>query len=140
MSARLSLWLIPPPSSAQATKLANLLSTTIPSLFPHIKLPRFAPHVTLATGIDASTFAGELPESWLDARDFSKIDAEDVKVDFEGVKVGETFTKKCYLQVSKSGDLVNFAVQLLNQVYGPGREEEVYKMVVTEWDPHLSLL
>ncbi len=140
MSARLSLWLVPPPSSDQATKLSDLLSNTIPSLFPNIKLPRFAPHVTLVTGIDASTFAGESTQSWLDARDLNEINAEDVKIDFGCVKVGEMFTKRCYLQVSKSEDLVNFAAQLLSQIYGARKEDEVYKIVMKEWDPHLSLL
>lgn len=199
MSARLSLWLLPPAGdSATNLKLQKLIHRGIPLLFPHESFPKFQPHITLATGIDSSFYEPRRPQEWLDDLDLTfdppenepileenarimkeskpmtkekqliveenqrllqenlKVRAEDVQIVLTGVETGDTFTKKCYLQVEKSAGLMKFETLLQKWIFE--RDEALAvkapegtkapeasntseaARIAGSWDPHLSLL
>lgn len=200
MSARLSLWLLPPAGdSAINLKLQKLIHRSIPLLFPYESFPKFDPHITLATGIDSSFYEPRRPQEWLDNLDLTfdppedepileenarimkeckpmtkekqlnveenqrmlkeklKVRSEDVQIVLTGVETGDTFTKKCYLQVEKSERLVKFETLLQKRIFerdealgakvseGTKETPEASKIseaarVAESWDPHLSLL
>jgi 2'-5' RNA ligase len=134
------LWLLPPSAAQEVnTKLSKLISSKIPSIFPDVSLPHFAPHITLATGLDESVFASDSAQAWLESLDLSTINSNEIEITFAGVKTGSTFTKKCYLQVRKPTALEGLAKQLQVQIF-KNSEEEAMQWVKEKWDPHLSLL
>ncbi|KIW06575.1 uncharacterized protein PV09_02294 [Verruconis gallopava] len=144
MPPRYSLWLLPPPGATDINnKLSDLISTKIPSLFPDTKLPNFAPHITLATGIDESLLGAKAVDGWpawlnsLDLRSAAGVD--EPQIIFDGIGVGDTYTKKCYLHVQRTRGLEMLAKRLQMQVFGSG-EDRAADWVLNGWDPHLSLL
>jgi hypothetical protein len=138
MSARLSLWLLPPKASAASIKLSKVIQRKVPSLFPDEVIPVFVSHIALATGITSSFFEPKDPQVWLDALDLDTVRADAVLVVFTDVLASENFTKKCYLEVRKTVGLEALKRGIQQLVFKSDKEEAI--QAVEEWDPHLSLL
>ncbi|KAK7914059.1 hypothetical protein PG985_011762 [Apiospora marii] len=92
-----SLWLVPPPSHPLHAIIAELIERTLPSAFPDLTGPAFAPHMTLTSGIDPAVY-GDNPQAWLDAVPWPR--AADVDVRLEKVATQDIFFRRCFLKVA----------------------------------------
>ncbi|KAF2401416.1 hypothetical protein EJ06DRAFT_529546, partial [Trichodelitschia bisporula] len=101
---RFSLWLVPPPGSHSNMILSQLIKETIPNSFsPLCASPPlvFEPHITLITGLTASTFhspdLSSSPQSWLDALNLPPAP----EVHFASIGFGSEFTKRFFVRVKR---------------------------------------
>lgn len=141
-----SLWLVPPPSHPLHEILTALITTTLPALFPPPPPPSFAPHLTLTSNIDPSTYASSSsPQAWLDALPFPS--GSGVSVVFERVKTEDVFFRRCYIKAGYDGVRGVVGVARAWGVEGEGRAGgdigERTEKWLEEWraafGPHVSL-
>jgi len=128
----LSLWLVPPEDSEIHDLLADAITRTVPSVLAAKEkdpLPRFEPHVTLASQLPRATIAGD-PQTWLDQIDLPITSGVDV--DFQELAVGDTFTKKLFIRCRRSDSLLSLSSAC--------RQFSAVKSGEAEYDPHVSLV
>ncbi|KAK8016897.1 2- 3 cyclic phosphodiesterase [Apiospora rasikravindrae] len=111
-----SLWLVPPPTHPLHATIAELIERTLPSTFPDLTGPAFAPHMTLTSGIDPAVYADAGPQAWLDAVPWPR--AADVDVRLERVATQDIFFRRCYLKVAfEKGDTAYTSPWFLSSCY-----------------------
>lgn len=93
----------------------------------------------MAVGIDKSKFEDSSAQTWLTSLDLTNISVSDVRIVFNGIATGTTFTKKCYLRAHKTWEFERLAQRLHTQIFG-STDKEAMQWAADEWDPHLSLL
>jgi len=124
--------------------LTHLIDHTVPSIFSETpNLPTFIPHVTLTSDIDLFSLKPN-PSAWLERLAIPQV--EDVKVKFQSVEVGQTFTKKLFVRCEKSGleglgELCRWqAVESPGGISGDDGRNRAEAWAEGIWDPHLSLM
>jgi 2',3'-cyclic-nucleotide 3'-phosphodiesterase len=138
-----SLWLITPTDGHPFNKsLKDLISSTIPSDFPHAPKHNFIPHVTVTSEIDpARTYEkASSPQEWLDSLTLPAFQKEknEVVIELEELEAGEKFFKKLTLRARKDANLLKFASKVREQALSLS-EADGEKWAEKEYLPHLSL-
>ncbi|KAK8064603.1 hypothetical protein PG994_007241 [Apiospora phragmitis] len=116
---------------------------TLPSAFPDLAGPAFAPHMTLTSEIDPAVY-GEDPQGWLDAVPWPR--AADVDVQLDQVATQDVFFRRCYLKVAFKEGVRNIAG--LARAAGVSGEGHAFGPVTEKWleewrgafGPHVSLI
>lgn len=151
-----SLWLLPPKSHPLYEIISNLITSTLPSLFPDIILPAqsnasstnrgmdstfFGPHMTLTSDIPPSTY-GNNPQQWLDS-----IPLPPVTVRFapEGVQSQDVYFRRCFIKVRLDKSVRLLAgIARARGVFGEEdiepRTEKWLEWWRREFGPHVSLI
>ncbi|RYP22121.1 hypothetical protein DL765_001880 [Monosporascus sp. GIB2] len=136
-----SLWLIPPASHPLHGIISDLVSEQLPSSFPDLTGPTFAPHMTLTSNIPPALY-GDAPQEWLDSIPWPA--ARDVQVRFEDVRTEDTFFRRCYIRVVFEGVR---SIAGLARARGVNGEETIGSKTeqwLEEWrsafGPHVSLI
>ncbi|KIW21068.1 hypothetical protein PV08_01647 [Exophiala spinifera] len=136
-----SLWLIAPSDEhAFNRSLKDLISSTLPSDFPHAPKNNFVPHVTITSDVDPAKTYGSSPQEWLDSLalpDFKR-ETDEVTIELEQLEAGEAFFKKVTIRARKDGNLVKLAAACRRQALAVS-EGEAQKWAEHEYLPHLSL-
>lgn len=136
-----SLWLIPPPSHPLHRIISELISKDLPSEFPDITGPPFAPHMTLTSNIPPTVY-GDKPQEWLDSIPWPA--SGDVQVQLKAVLTEDIFFRRCYIKVAFDGvrDVAGLA-----RARGVNGEESIGSKTeqwLDEWNssfgPHVSLI
>ncbi|KAK8103651.1 2- 3 cyclic phosphodiesterase [Apiospora kogelbergensis] len=138
-----SLWLVPPPTHPLHAIISDLITRTLPSAFPDLTGPTFAPHMTLTSGIDPGVY-GDDPQGWLDAVPWPRAAGVDVALD--RVATQDVFFRRCYLQVAFEDGVRDLAG--LARAVGVNGEGYEIGPVTREWleewreafGPHVSLI
>jgi len=138
-----SLWLIAPKDDHPFNKsLKDLISSTLPSDFPHAPKNNFIPHVTVTSEIDpAKTYEkSSSPQEWLDSLTLPEFKKEknEVVIELEELEAGEPFFKKVTLRAKKDANLIKFVSKCREQGLAVS-ESEGQKWAENEYLPHLSL-
>ncbi len=136
-----SLWLIPPSSHPLHQILSELISEALPSGFPSVTGPSFAPHLTLTSNIPPAVY-GDKPQEWLNSIPWPK--SPDVKVQLRAVRTEDVFFRRCYIKVASDGVR---GIAGLARARGVNGEESVgtkTEQWLGEWSasfgPHVSLI
>lgn len=138
-----SLWLIPPPSHPLHGIISELISQHLPSAFPDVCGPPFAPHLTLTSNIPPALY-GDQPQAWLDAVPWPA--PGDVQVRLEAVRTEDVFFRRCYLKVAFDGvrGIAGLArargVNGEDGVVGGGKTEQWLDEWKAAFGPHVSLI
>lgn len=103
-----SLWLIPAQPSDFTTIAQELISKTVPALYPHAKTYTFSPHVTLVSSIDGPASFADEPQAWLDRLPLSSLPVP-VSIVMDKIEAGEPFFKKLTVRVQKRAALLRLA-------------------------------
>lgn len=137
-----SLWLIcPSDGNAFNRSLKDLISTTLPSDFPHAPKNNFIPHVTITSDIDPSrTYGNSSPQEWLDSLTLPafKKEKDEVVIELEELEAGEAFFKKVTLRARKDGNLLKLASACREQALALS-QSDAQAWAEKEYLPHLSL-
>ncbi|KAK5943588.1 hypothetical protein PMZ80_004596 [Knufia obscura] len=135
-----SLWLIPQPSKFN-TAAQELISSTIPQLFPSVKAHQFIPHLTLTSSIEVSSTYGDQPQKWLDSLTLSDEPVnEDVQICLDAIEPGEPFFKKLTLSAKHDDRLVQLAAACRCYGVENGDMDRARDWAKAEYMPHLSLM
>jgi 2',3'-cyclic-nucleotide 3'-phosphodiesterase len=138
-----SLWLVPPEDHPLYKTITSLIESTLPSQFPQLTGPLFAPHMTLSSNIDPSLYVTEGAQQWLDSIPFAS--ASDVSIRFTDVKTQDFFFRRCYISVElKEGVRQLAGIARARGVLGEEEVGEKTKSWLEEWEgafgPHVSLI
>ena len=139
-----SLWLIPPASHPLHGIISSLIAGDLPSRFPEVTGPAFAPHMTLTSNIPPAVY-GDQPQAWLDAIPWPAV-ASDVSIRFRAVRTEDVFFRRCYLQVFWNDGIRDLAG--LARARGVHGEADATAPKTAQWldewraafGPHVSLL
>lgn len=136
-----SLWLIPPSSHPLYKIISELITEDLPSYFPELTGPPFAPHMTLTSNIDPAVY-GDKPQEWLDSIPWPA--ARDVQVRFETVRTQDVFFRRCYVKVAFDGVRDVAAIARARGVNGEENIGTKTEQWLDEWKsdfgPHVSLI
>lgn len=136
-----SLWLVPPQPSEFETAAQELISTSVPRLFPNVRTHRFIPHITLTSLIDASSTYKDQPQQWLDGLAlFPKPVNENLSIRLDAIEPGVPFFKKLTLRASKDDWLVQLAAACRSSGVEKGDDSRAKAWAEAEYLPHLSLM
>ena len=136
-----SLWLVPPPDHPLHKILSELIHTHLPSKFPELTGPQFAPHMTLTSNVPPETYGNDA-QQWLDSIPWPA--GESVRVRLQTVKSEDVFYRRGYIKVAFEGvrDVAGIArARGVNgeATIGPTTEEWL-KEWKSAFGPHVSLI
>lgn len=130
---------MPPGKQTTHDILQELIESTIPAQFAHLKSPpKFAPHVTITSEIDPSIYEDD-PEGWLENLDLS-ISALNPVVTFTQLDTEKPFFRKLTLRVEKDMALLALATECRAIAVEKGNERSAEQWCNTVFRPHCSLL
>lgn len=136
-----SLWLVPSKPSNFDTAVQELISSSIPRLFPTVKTHGFVPHVTLTSFIEPSSTYGDKPQEWLDSLALvtEPVNGK-ISICLDAIEPGEAFFKKLTLRASKDDGLVQLAAACRSRGVENGDTDQAQNWAEREYLPHLSLM
>jgi len=136
-----SLWLTPPNPSRFHATVQELISSSIPQLFPATKPHGFVPHVTLTSFVEPSNTYGDKPQEWLDSLALvTEPVNEKISVCLDAIEPGEPFFKKLTLRAHKDDGLVRLAAACRSHGVEDGDTDRARQWAEQEYLPHLSLM
>jgi len=136
-----SLWLVPPSPSRFHAVVQELISSSIPRLFPATKTYGFVPHVTLTSSIEATSTYGDKPQEWLDSLALvtEPVNGK-ISICLDAIEPGKPFFKKLTLRARKDDRLVRLAAACRTCGVEDGDADRAKHWAEQEYLPHLSLM
>ncbi|KAK0871702.1 hypothetical protein LTS02_001766 [Friedmanniomyces endolithicus] len=133
-----SLWLVPPPDSHLHQALQDLISTHIPSIFPHPPPPPLTPHLTLTSEVFSSH---PHPQLWLDNLTLPPQEIlAGLTISIRDVLIGSPLFRKLAMACSKNRELCGLVARCRVAGVEGVEEGEADEWVIARFGPHCSLM